>query len=70
MALADERIIGVEALLRWQRTDGSFVPPDQFIPLAEASGEIIAIGDWVLRTACQRLAQWSAQGRRGTSISR
>lgn len=69
VALADERIIGVEALLRWQRADGSFVPPDHFIPLAEASGEIIAIGDWVLRTACQRLAQWSAQGRHGLRMA-
>ena len=69
VALTDERTIGVEALLRWQRADGSFVPPDQFIPLAEASGEIIAIGDWVLRTACQCLARWSAQGRDGLRMA-
>lgn len=60
--LTSGRTMGVEALLRWQKADGSFVRPDHFIPLAEASGDIIPIGDWVLRTACQRLAYWSTQG--------
>jgi len=69
VALSDGEVIGVEALLRWQRTDGSFVPPDRFIPLAEASGEIIAIGDWVLRSACQCLARWEAQGRTGLRMA-
>lgn len=67
--LASNKAIGVEALLRWQKADGSFVRPDHFVPLAEASGDIISIGDWVLRSACQRLAIWSAQGMNGLRVA-
>lgn len=45
------RIVGAEALLRWRKEDGSFVPPDRFIAMAEQSGLIVPIGCWVLRTA-------------------
>lgn len=55
-------VVGVEALLRWRKEDGTFVPPDRFIPLAEASGMIVAIGDWVLRSACHELVQLQAMG--------
>jgi diguanylate cyclase (GGDEF)-like protein len=51
------KTIGVEALLRWKTEDGSFIPPDQFIPIAEYSGLIISIGEWVLRAACFELVQ-------------
>lgn len=60
--LATHAIVGVEALIRWRREDGSFVPPDRFIPLAEASGMIVAIGDWVLRMACHELRRFQALG--------
>jgi len=53
--LADGVAVGAEALLRWRTEDGKYVPPDQFIPLAEQSGLIISIGEFVLRTACRQL---------------
>lgn len=61
------RIIGVEALLRWFRPDnskngGSMVPPLDFIPLAEESGLIVPIGEWVLKTACKMNKQWQDSG--------
>lgn len=56
------RPLGVEALLRWQHPELGTVPPDQFIPLAEASGEIVRIGAWVIDRACAQLAAWAAHG--------
>jgi len=60
--LISGKVVGVEALIRWRNEDGSFVPPDRFIPLAEASGMIVAIGDWVLRVACHELVRLQAMG--------
>ena len=54
VSLEDKRVMGAEALLRWRNEDGKFVPPDQFIPIAEQSGLIISIGEFVLRTACHQ----------------
>jgi diguanylate cyclase (GGDEF)-like protein/PAS domain S-box-containing protein len=58
VALADERIVSLEALLRWERPDGEIVGPDRFIGLAEESGLIVPIGRWVLHEACAALAAW------------
>jgi diguanylate cyclase (GGDEF)-like protein/PAS domain S-box-containing protein len=68
LSLAQSRIIGVEALLRWQSQDGD-IPPAQFIPLAEESGLIMEIGEWVLRKACQTVAQWQREGLPGLGVS-
>lgn len=52
--LADGRIVGAEALLRWKAESGELIPPDRFIAIAEYSGLIVDIGQWVLRNACHR----------------
>jgi diguanylate cyclase (GGDEF)-like protein/PAS domain S-box-containing protein len=55
------RVIGAEALLRWPRPGVGLVSPGQFIPVAEESGLIIGIGEWVVHTACAQLIAWSTQ---------
>ena len=57
---ADGRVLGAEALLRWRHPVNGMVSPGEFIPLAERSGLILPIGDWVLEQACARLAAWQA----------
>jgi EAL domain-containing protein (putative c-di-GMP-specific phosphodiesterase class I) len=60
--IVSQRVIGVEALLRWRHPTLGEIGPNEFIPLAEASGLIVPIGTWVIRTACQQAAMWSSQG--------
>jgi diguanylate cyclase (GGDEF)-like protein/PAS domain S-box-containing protein len=58
VALDSATVIGVEALLRWNSADRGMIAPADFIPVAEESGLIVGIGDWVLQTACCEAARW------------
>jgi diguanylate cyclase len=62
VCLQSETITAVEALIRWRHPDRGTVSPATFIPLAEQTGQIVPIGIWVLRTACEQVAQWCERG--------
>ncbi|MGB5720254.1 MAG: EAL domain-containing protein [Woeseiaceae bacterium] len=67
--LATGQLVGAEALARWQNEEGEFIPPAVFIPMAEKSGQIVQLGDWVLRTACQQAREWQQQTGLATRIA-
>ncbi|GAA2674946.1 putative bifunctional diguanylate cyclase/phosphodiesterase [Actinoplanes palleronii] len=59
--LSDERLTGVEALIRWNHPTRGMVSPVEFIPIAERTGQIVAIGRWALQEACRQAAEWRAE---------
>lgn len=62
MNLVDKSLCGAEALIRWNHPERGLISPAEFIPLAEETGQIIAIGEWVLRTVCVKIATWRQHG--------
>ena len=69
MMLGTNEVTGYEALIRWPRPDGGYISPVDFIPLAEDTGLILPIGEWVLRRACEEAMQWDKPLRLAVNLS-
>jgi len=69
VTVTDATICGYEVLLRWNHPERGMVPPMEFIPIAEESGAIIEIGEWVLRAACRRAASWKEPHKIAVNLS-
>ena len=67
--LRSSAVTHLEALLRWRHPVHGMIPPSEFIPIAEATGLIVPIGDWVLRTACEQAVTWQRHGPVGISVN-
>ncbi|MGD1940933.1 MAG: putative bifunctional diguanylate cyclase/phosphodiesterase [Leptolyngbyaceae cyanobacterium] len=68
-SLSQERIVGAEALIRWRHPDTGYISPARFVPLAEETGLIVPIGEWVLRTVCDQTASWLRHGQPVVAIA-
>jgi EAL domain-containing protein (putative c-di-GMP-specific phosphodiesterase class I) len=67
--LGSGQVYGAEALIRWQHSENGLLPPGQFIPLAESTKLIVALGSWTLRAACAQARVWQDGGRPGMSVA-
>lgn len=67
--LASGRLVGVEALLRWDRPGHGLVPPSRFIPILEETRLIVPVGEWVLKTACETMCRWQGAGYTGIRMA-
>jgi len=62
VSVGNEKLVGMEALIRWEHPEKGFISPGEFIPVAEETGMIMQIGEWVFREACEQAASWIAAG--------
>jgi diguanylate cyclase (GGDEF)-like protein len=69
IAIESGAIVGAEALLRWPTVRGGWIPPTEFIPIAEESGLIVPLGEWIINHACEQLQAWRKQGLNNCTLS-